>query len=114
MLDGSWRQGAAREEGRWREGGNVLDVNPSACVPPGVSVKISDTKSGISGRLVEGEAGRKRIRWSRAGAVMLVLGVSIPIVPSFCAIERCEMSIEREKCACYVNFDSLLRRSLMS
>jgi hypothetical protein len=44
----------------------ILDVRPSACVPPGVSVKFSLMNEGILGRCVSGSAGRKRMRWSSA------------------------------------------------
>lgn len=44
----------------------LLDVRPSACVPPGVRVKLSLMNEGILGRFAAGSAGRKRMRWSRA------------------------------------------------
>lgn len=43
----------------------MLDVRPSAWVPPGVRVKFSEKKEGTFGSLVAGSTGRKRIRWSR-------------------------------------------------
>lgn len=51
----------------------MLDVRPSAWVPPGVRVKFFVKKEGGLGREVEGSTGRKRIRWSRAwvGEVMV-------------------------------------------
>ena len=40
-------------------------VSPSAWWPPGVRVKLLVRKAGRCGRVVVGEWGRKRIRWSR-------------------------------------------------
>lgn len=52
--------------GRRGEEGDVLDVRPSAWMPPGVRVKFSLMQGETLGRLVSGSAGRKRMRWSRA------------------------------------------------
>ena len=51
-----------------------VDMLP-VCVPPGVRVKDEEREVGMAGVRVEGERGRKRIRWSRAGTGRVIFGL---------------------------------------
>lgn len=60
-----------------------MDVRPSACVPPGVRVKLFEKREGTLGRLVIGSMGRKRIRWSRVWVVIVVV---MSVVMASCSL----------------------------